>query len=139
MKSMKTAKNIFILTTICISLSILTYLISPPIVRDYFNAVIDESTCIPSKAKALGVPDDYPSIRDHILSLLTPGMRRDDVYKTLESIAPIYIGSVMNDSEGSSEQIIVELCGGNPFNNIVLRVIYSQDGSLILAYDVYEE
>ena len=66
-------------------------------------------------------------------------MQRDEVIKVLEAIAPIAIGTRSIRDNGFSEQVIVELCGGNPWNNIVLRIAYSKDEVLLFAYDVYEE
>jgi hypothetical protein len=89
---------------------------------------VDSYVCMSKTAKTLNVHSDFDSIRERIILLLQPGLTRDKVHKTLESIAPT---SVRNYTENIDE-VVVHTCSF-PLNNFVFLLSYTPDGKLIKA------
>lgn len=130
MKTMKT-KNVKILNLLiivcvlgCVGLTIA-----------FLYPTIDNYMCMSRTAKILNVSSDFDSVREKIILLLQPGLTRDKVRETLESIAPI---SVRNYTENTDE-VVIRTCSF-PLNNFSFLLFYGPDGKLIKAeYEYLDE
>lgn len=135
---MKTNQHFVISVVVVLFLTILLliYFLSPPIAHEYLHSIVDLPFCTQNVSRRLGISNNYSSIKKYIIDSLKPGMSRNDVMKTLTSIAPITVSGRMSLDNGFGEDIDVNICS-SPLNNLTLFVIYSNDGELIQVHDLY--
>jgi len=103
------------------------------------NSVIEVPVCTSRIAKKLEIKADFNVVKDYIIQSLKLGMTPNEVEMTLKKFAPIEVsGTFFNDKQEKNEVILIKLCN-NPFGNIVLFVLYSNDNRLINVVDAYED